>query len=72
MREYTKEDLVEFLRWNSNAPVSALRKASKEELEAFMSRKEGIWNRFFDQLDKYRECRQLEQQVRTVKKALGI
>ena len=71
MREYTKADLVEFAKWNSNAPVSVLNKASVEELEAFIKRG-NAWDRFLESLSQYRECRQLEKASRQFKKALGI
>ena len=71
MTEYTKADLVEFVKWNSNAPVSVINKASVAELEAFIKRGNG-WDNFLNSLSQYRECRQLEKESRKFMKALGI
>ena len=71
--KYSKEDLVEFLKWNSNAPVSILKKASKEDLEEFMSKGgEKTWNKFFETLPKYREMKSMEKQINATYKKLGI
>ena len=69
MREYTKADLVEFAKWNSNAPVSVLNKASVEELVAFIKRG-NAWDRFLDSLSQYRECRELERKSRQFMKEI--
>ena len=58
--KYTKTDLVEFVKWHSNAPVSIINKASVTELEAFIQRG-NAWEKFFEELEKNREYRQLEQ-----------
>ena len=71
MRDYTKADLVDFAKWNSNAPVSVLNKASVEELEAFIKRG-NAWDKFLESLSQYRECRKLEKFIAKRKKELGI
>lgn len=68
---YTKADLIEFAKWNSNAPVSVLSKASVEQLEAFIKRG-NAWESFINSLSQYRQCRQLESQINAQKRALGI
>jgi hypothetical protein len=60
--KYTKEDLVEFLRWNSNAPIKIIRQTTADELENFIKNK-GAWDRFIDGLEKQREARNLEKKV---------
>ena len=59
-KDYTKADLVEFIKWNSNAPVKILNKASKEELEKFLKDK-GAFDRFINTLDKYRDVSSKEK-----------
>lgn len=68
--KYTKEDLVEFAKFNSNAPVSVLRRASLEELERFLKRKPEVWEKFINTLDEYREFRELEKQSNKIHRAL--
>ena len=64
---YSKADLVEFLKWNSNAPVAILKKATVEELEAFIKRN-NAWDSFITTVSQYRECRQLEQRINAIKR----
>ena len=71
MREYTKEDLVQFMKWNSNAPMKVIRNSSVEELENFL-KKRGAFDRFLETLDSYREERRLEVEIRNKKRALGV
>lgn len=71
MKQYTKEDLVNFLKWNSNAPVKVLRNASIEELENFLKRG-NAFDKFIETLDLYREERALEAKCNKMRKALGI
>ena len=68
---YTKTDLIEFVKFNSNAPVSIVKKASTEELEAFIKRA-NAWDRFIESLSQYREYRRLERQCNAFKRSLGI
>lgn len=58
---YTKEDLVEFLRWNSNAPMRVIKKATVEELEDWIEDK-GLTDKFLNDIEKNREYRRLEKQ----------
>ncbi len=59
MKGYTKADLVEFMRWNSTAPISVINNSTVEELENFLKSR-NVWDRFLESLDKYREARILE------------
>jgi hypothetical protein len=59
-KNYTKEDLVEFFRWNCNAPMKVVKAASVEELEKFLKDR-GAYDRLLAGLDKQRYARELEK-----------
>lgn len=69
MKEYTKEDLVQFLKWNSNAPVKVIRSASVEELEAFI-KKHNAWDKFMDTIEDYRLHLALEKKSKQFEKLM--
>lgn len=69
MKEYTKADLVEFMKWNSTAPISVIKNSTVEELENFLKSR-NVWDRFLESLDKYREARMLEARCNKAWKSL--
>lgn len=61
-REYTKADIVEFLRWRVKVTLKVLNSYDIEELEEFIDRN-NAWELFYKELPQIQELRNLKASV---------
>lgn len=69
MEEIRKDELVQFMRWNSTASEKVLRGSTKEELIEWIEDK-GLFEKFMKDLDLVRKYIESENRWRNIRRAI--